>query len=232
MPVLNVDDNGPSRYLRSRILEGAGFEVREADSAEQALKHALGAAPPDLVLLDVALADGDGFTVCERIKAAHPQVPVLMITSVYQNSDARRGGFQAGADEYLLDPIEPELLLDAVRRFLHPTPGTVAAPPPTIVTDDFGRIISANAAAARLLNLTTRGIRDRMILNFVAPGRERLAAQMRRAVEGRVVQETAVIRPRDRKPFIARFDISTTPFERGGSLEWVIEPVRDRALVR
>ena len=98
MPILNVDDNAPSRYLRSRILERAGFEVREADSAEAALRSAA-AMTPQLVLLDVALPDSDGFTVCERLKAAHPHVPVVMITSVYQSAQARRDGFQAGADE-------------------------------------------------------------------------------------------------------------------------------------
>ena len=99
MPILNVDDNAPSRYLRSRILERAGFEVREADSAEAALRSAA-AMTPQLVLLDVALPDGDGFTVCEQLKAAHPHVPVVMITSVYQSAQARRDGFQVGADEY------------------------------------------------------------------------------------------------------------------------------------
>ena len=60
-----------------------------------------------------------------------------------------------------------------------------------------------------------------------APGRERIAAQMRRAVEGRVVQEIATIRPRDKKPFKVRVDISVARFEQGGSLEWVLEPIRD-----
>ena len=97
MPILNVDGNAPSRYLRSRILERAGFEVREADSAEAALRSAA-AMTPQLVLLDVALPDGDGFTVCEQLKAAHPHVPVVMITSVYQGlvGVAARIGAQSG----------------------------------------------------------------------------------------------------------------------------------------
>ena len=98
--ILNVDDNGPSRFLRSRILTGAGFEVREAESAAQALSDALTDRPPSLVLLDVSLPDGDGFTVCEQLKATYPDVPVVMITSVYHNARARLEGFQSGADEY------------------------------------------------------------------------------------------------------------------------------------
>ena len=228
MPILNVDDNGPSRYLRSRILERAGFDVREADSAADALASAL-SVRPDLVLLDVALPDGDGFTVCERLKQTYPDIPVVMITSVYHQAQARREAFQAGADAYLLDPVEPERLIDAVAHFLDPSRRPTSTESPTLITDDYGAIISANAVAARLLNLSTRGIRDRSILGFFAPGRDRVAAQMRRAVAGRVVQLTATIRPRDKKAFEVRVDISAAPFERGGALEWILEPIPDRS---
>ena len=83
--------------------------------------------------------------------------------------------------------------------------------------------------AARLLNLSTRGIRDRSILGFFAPGRDRVTAHMRRAVEGRVVQLTATVRPRDKKAFEVRVHINAAPFERGGALEWVLEPIPDRS---
>jgi DNA-binding response OmpR family regulator len=228
MPILNVDDNGPSRFLRSRILERAGFDVREADSAQQALAYGRSSVPPSLILLDVSLPDGDGFSVCEQIKAVHPQVPVVMITTVYQSAQARRDGFEAGADEYLLDPIEPERLVDAVSRFLDPGRVSTSLAPPTIITDKHGLILSANAAAARLLNLTTRGIRERSMLTFIDGDRERAAGYMRRAAGGAVAQGDVILRPRDRKPFTARLDISAAPFERGECLEWVIEPQRDR----
>ena len=228
MPILNVDDNGPSRYLRSRILERAGFDVREADSAADALASAL-SVRPDLVLLDVALPDGDGFTVCERLKQTYPDIPVVMITSVYHQAQARREGFQAGADAYLLDPVEPDRLIDAVAHFLDPSRRAGVTEPPTLITDDYGGIISANAVAARLLNMSARGVRDRSILAFFAPGRDRVAAQMRRATEGRVVQLMATIRPRGKKAFEVRVDISAAPFERGETLEWVLEPIPDHS---
>lgn len=227
MSILNVDDYAPSRFLRSRILERAGFEVREAETAAQAVAYGVSETPPELILLDIALPDGDGFSVCEQVKAVNPHIPVVMITTVYQSAHARRDGFQAGADEYLLDPIEPQRLVDAVARFLTPHRTAEASPPPTVITDTAGHIVSANAAAARLLNLSTRGMRDRSMLAFFAPGRERIAAQMRRAVEGRIIQETATLRPRDKKPFSVRVDISAAPFERGGALEWVLEPISE-----
>ena len=223
MPILNVDDDAPTRFLRSRILERAGFEVREAASAEQALEYGLSEPSLDLVLLDVALPDGDGFSVCERFKAAHPNTPVVLITTVYQNSASRRDGFQSGADEYLLAPIEPDRLVDVVSRFLSPTRAAGSTPPATVITDDHGLILTANAAAARLLNLTPRGAKDRSMLVFFDEDRPRVAARLQRAVEGRIEQFTSRIRPRDRKPFEVQVDISAAPFERGGSLEWVLE---------
>ena len=227
MSVLNVDDYAPSRFLRSRILERAGYDVREAENAEQAIASCLSGTPPRLILLDVALPDGDGFTVCERVKAVSGEIPVVMITSVYRTAQARRDGFAAGADEYLLEPIEPERLVASVGRFLDPSRRASMPSPATIITDTSGQIVSANAAAGRLLNLSARGMKDRSLLAFFAPNRDRIAAQMRRAVDGQIVQENAGLRPRDRKPFTVRVDISATPFERGGALEWRLEPVTE-----
>jgi CheY-like chemotaxis protein len=229
LSVLNVDDYAPSRFLRSRILERAGYEVREAESAEQAIASCLSATPPQLILLDVALPDGDGFTVCERVKAVSADIPVVMITSVYRTAQARRDGFAVGADEYLLEPIEPERLIASVSRFLDPSRHGAMPPAATIITDTSGQIISANAAAARLLNLSTRGMKDRSLLAFFAPNRDRMAIQMRRAAEGQIIQEDASVRPRDRKPFMVRVDVSATPFERGGALEWRLEPINPAA---
>lgn len=225
MSVLNVDDYAPSRFLRSRILERAGYDVREAENAEQAIASCLSGTPPRLILLDVALPDGDGFTVCERVKAVSGEIPVVLITSVYRTAQARRDGFAAGADEYLLEPIDPERLVASVGRFLDPSRRASTPSPATIITDTSGQIVSANAAAGRLLNLSARGMKDRSLLAFFAPNRDRIAAQMRRAVDGQIVQENAGLRPRDRKPFTVRVDISATPFERGGALEWRLEPV-------
>ncbi len=133
----------------------------------------------------------------------------------------------AGADEYLLDPVEPERLVSVVAKFLDPTRANSTTPPPSVITDATGLIVSANAAAGRLLNLSERGMRDRSLLAFFAPGRDRIALHMRRALEGQIVQESATIRPRDRKPFSVRVDISAAPFERGGALEWIFEAAPD-----
>jgi len=227
MPILNVDDQAPSRFLRSRILERAGFSVREAINGQEALAACQSASPPELVLLDVGLPDMDGFSVCESVKAVHPTIPVVMVTTVYQSAQNRRDGFHVGADAYLLDPIEPERLIQVVKQFLAPTRDAAEVAPPTVITDDAGFVTSANAAAARLLNLSKRGIRDRSLLTFFASSRDRADALRRQATSGAIAHAIATIRPRDRKPFTARVEMSAATFEQGGGLEWTIEPVSD-----
>ena len=151
-----------------------------------------------------------------------------MITSVYRNSASQSEAFHLGADEYLLHLVEPERLVD-VSRFLKPTGGRGHIPLPRLVTDEVGQIVSANAAAARLLNLTPRGARDRSLPVFCDGDRLRVIAHVRRAYGGRIEQLTATLRPRDRKPFLVDLDISATPFEREGAPEWVLEPMVESA---
>src|SRR4029079_17654004 len=114
-PVLNVDDHAPARFLRTRILQRAGFGVDEADCAAAALERA---HEPPLLLLDVKLPDGDGFSVCETVKRAAPSLPVVMVTSVYRTTQARRDAFAAGADAFLLEPIAPEQLVRTIETLL------------------------------------------------------------------------------------------------------------------
>ncbi len=121
--ILVVDDRPDSRYGTVKILAAAGYDVREAASGRSAL--GLARLPVDLVVLDVALVDMDGFQVCRQLREdpTTARIPVLMRTAVYTDEQHRRQGFAAGADEYLMDPIEPEVLCATVQRLLDGRPG-------------------------------------------------------------------------------------------------------------
>jgi CheY-like chemotaxis protein len=116
--ILVVDDRPDTRYATTRVLTGAGFDVRETATGRDALR--LARTSPDLIVLDIALTDIDGFDVCRRLKSdvATRAIPVVHKTAVYRDPEHRRQGLAAGADEYLIDPIEPEVLIQTVRRFL------------------------------------------------------------------------------------------------------------------
>jgi len=116
--ILNVNDNDAHRYAFSRILQQAGFAVKEAKTGEEALR--LAAEVPDVIILDVKLPDMDGFEVCRRIKegAATAHIPVLQVSAFFTSTSARVTGLESGADAYLAQPVEPEELVAIVRTLL------------------------------------------------------------------------------------------------------------------
>jgi CheY-like chemotaxis protein len=113
--ILIVDDYPGARYLRSRILSDAGYEVLEATGGEEALRVAADARPA-LILLDVNLPDVHGTEVCRRLKAnpATMGIPVIHITGAWMSEEARRQGLASGADVYLIEPIDEVTLLREV----------------------------------------------------------------------------------------------------------------------
>ena len=115
--VLVVDDEDATRYAVRRMLEGAGFALREAATGADALVQAPGC---DVVVLDVRLPDMSGFEVCRRIKSdpSTRSIPVLMLSATYQTSDYRTEGLTSGADAYLTHPAEPPELIAWLRALL------------------------------------------------------------------------------------------------------------------
>jgi len=116
--ILNVDDNDAARYVISRILRKAGFEVKEAATGRDALR--LVKENPDLIILDVNLPDMNGFEVCQRIKAdpTGASIPVLHVSATYVQSEAKIKGLESGADGYLAQSVEPAELIATVKALL------------------------------------------------------------------------------------------------------------------
>jgi PAS domain S-box-containing protein len=117
--ILNVDDDEGSRYAVTRVLELAGFEVGEAANGEDALRMARD-LQPDLVLLDVNLPDIKGFEVCRRLKmeSETSAIPVMHITASYGRGADMVKGLDTGAEAYLIEPVDPEVLLATIRAVL------------------------------------------------------------------------------------------------------------------
>jgi signal transduction histidine kinase len=117
--VLNVDDYTPGRYARTRVLQQSGFSVREAATGVDALSSAF-AHIPSVVLLDVNLPDMSGFDVCRQLR----QNPSTAFTTVIHLSATSTGpdrqveGLNGGADSYLVEPIEPAVLVATIRALL------------------------------------------------------------------------------------------------------------------
>lgn len=114
--ILLVDDEKVARALYGDFLIGAGHEVTAVSSSEQA-KHALGTQPFDLLVTDLLLPQSDGMALLQYAKATQPGIEALVITALDKVEPAVRA-IKAGATDYLVKPVAPEVLAHAVNRAL------------------------------------------------------------------------------------------------------------------
>jgi CheY-like chemotaxis protein len=118
--ILVVDDQPSVRamVLASIRVKASRYGVVEAANGADAVAQAR-ERQPDLVLLDVALPDHDGFWVCRELKtdARTSHIPVIMLTAMGLASD-REQALKAGADGYIVKPFSPRALLEELDRRL------------------------------------------------------------------------------------------------------------------
>ena len=106
--ILIVDDEPALQRMVGEILAQAGYRTRSASTCAQALEQ-VKAAPPDGILLDVMLPDGDGFSLLGKLRAVR-DFPVLFL-SARDEDEARLRGLGLGADDYITKPFLPQELL-------------------------------------------------------------------------------------------------------------------------
>ena len=114
--ILIIDDDKLVRWSLSALLGRAGFRVCEAATGAGGMA-AVHLDQVELVLLDIALPDQDGFTVLRMIRKARPDLPVLMMTADATPETAERA-IRLGAHGHLGKPYEPAALQAAVRGAL------------------------------------------------------------------------------------------------------------------
>jgi two-component system cell cycle response regulator len=116
--ILVVDDIPANLKLLEARLTAEYFDVSTALSGEAALE-ACRRSVPDLVLLDVMMPGLDGFEVCRRLKAdpVTVHVPVVMVTALDQVTDRVRG-LEAGADDFLVKPVNDLALVTRVKSLI------------------------------------------------------------------------------------------------------------------
>lgn len=117
--ILNVDDYPPGLYARSKALKQAGFDVIEATTGRQTLKL-VSERKPAVVLLDVNLPDMHGFEVCRLIRTdpALAATTILHISASSIQEHQQVHGLNTGADGYLIEPLDPTVLIATIKAFL------------------------------------------------------------------------------------------------------------------
>jgi DNA-binding response OmpR family regulator len=94
-------------------LQREGFEVMTVVDGQEALQIATSSWQPDVVLLDLRLLDVDGLAVCERIRATNQSAVIFVLSG--ESGEREIQSLDAGADDYVEKPFEPEVLLARVR---------------------------------------------------------------------------------------------------------------------
>lgn len=116
--ILIADDDAESGPFLRDLLEGDGHRIRLVRSGEEALAECE-AEPPDLILLDLLGPRGQGFDICRRVKdnLGTRLTPVVIVTSLSRRHD-RLAGIEAGADDFMIKPFDPELVKARVRSLI------------------------------------------------------------------------------------------------------------------
>lgn len=127
--ILVVDDEQPIADILKFNLEKEGYDVICALDGISAVELAL-TMKPDLILLDLMLPGKDGMDVCREVRAAHLQMPIIMLTAKDGEID-KVLGLELGADDYVTKPFSTRELLARVkahmRRQLKPAIPSLAA---------------------------------------------------------------------------------------------------------
>jgi DNA-binding response OmpR family regulator len=110
-----VEDDDAIASGLQRVLDSQGYDAARVSRGRAALERA--AEPTALVVLDLGLPDIDGLDVCRRLRAAHPELAILILTARDQELDIV-AGLDAGADDYLVKPFRLAELLARVRAHL------------------------------------------------------------------------------------------------------------------
>lgn len=114
--VLLVDDEKVARTLYSDFLTGAGHAVHAVSNSAEAME-ALAKYPFDVVVTDLILPASDGMALLQHVKASFPGVEVIVITALDKVDPAVRA-IKSGAADYLVKPINPDVLAHSVTRAL------------------------------------------------------------------------------------------------------------------
>src|SRR5690606_22635100 len=112
-----VDDDRSVRFVLATALSDAGYQVAGFDSADAALSALGTRPPPQLLFTDVRMPGDDGLVLLEKIKQAHPQLPVVVM-SAYTDVASTAGAFRGGAYEVLSKPFDLDEAVDLAARVL------------------------------------------------------------------------------------------------------------------
>ena len=116
LPVVVVDDEPSAGMIITKILSDSGYSVRAFSNAEDAIKHFQSNPARAVVFLDIFLPGMDGMAALPKLLEINPALPIVMMTA-YQTVDSVIRAMKSGAADFLVKPLNPEMVLQAARKY-------------------------------------------------------------------------------------------------------------------
>jgi len=116
MKVLVAEDDRDFGNILTQYITISGFDVTLGRDGKEAWEL-FNQGKFDICVLDVMMPEMDGFTLAEKIKEAHPEIPVIFLTAKSLKEDIVRG-LKIGADDYITKPFDPEVLILRINNIL------------------------------------------------------------------------------------------------------------------
>jgi len=141
-----VEDDLRLSELVSRYLENNGFRVTVTIRGDEAVEQ-VQRDTPDLVILDLGLPGQDGFSICRQLRPLYDN-PILILTA-RDNDNDHVLGLELGADDYVIKPIEPKVLMARINALLRRSKARAGVDNKTL---RFGRLVINTAARSVTLS--------------------------------------------------------------------------------
>lgn len=118
-PLVCITDDSNEERLLLKLLLNDYYQIIEASSGEEAIQI-IEKQIPDLLLLDVNMPGINGYEVCEKLrkKSATVDLPIIFVSGM-DSTEERLAGFEAGGDEYIIKPVDPEDLLQKAKDYIN-----------------------------------------------------------------------------------------------------------------
>jgi signal transduction histidine kinase/DNA-binding response OmpR family regulator len=180
--VLLAEDGADNRVLVGFYLKQAGLEVTEVENGLLARDRALAALkkgnPYDLILMDMQMPELDGYSATTQLRQAGYRSPIVALTAHAMGGD-REKCLAAGCDDFAVKPIDHDLFINMLRKYLHerqdaagsdPPPtlgssepaGTKIAPPPEVANNPTFAKLMSKPATAKLVEKFLAGLPQRI----------------------------------------------------------------------
>jgi len=118
--LLAVDDNPDNLFtLRALISQHMAVEILEAGGGAEALEIAQATPDIDLIILDVQMPEVDGFETAQMLKLRKKtrDIPIIFLTAAFKTEEFQRRGYEVGAADYLLKPIDDNQLINKLSTY-------------------------------------------------------------------------------------------------------------------